>query len=778
MSALKVRFFSLLVLGSVLFAQSERPIRWREELTVLRGSSPDPGRVAAIRADIVNWFKLHPSVESPLQPAPPVPWAAEQTAAQVTELIDAVTGILKIEEAFDLGVTTVNVTAAVSPLVPVADGIDQAELSTRNVLNVTQAIPYLPGVSVDHKSARNQNGISIRGFDTRQAPVYLDGMPMYVPFDGYVDLSRFLTNDIAEIQVARGYFSPLNGPNGLGGAVNLVTREPQKKLDGEAAIGTGPGDLLNSEMRLGTRWRRFFGQGSVGWLQSDFLPISGDFHLNAAQPTYHRFNSYQRDERFSGRLGWTPRQSDQYVFSYINQKGQFGAPPYAGSLPTCPSQATVDYPCSTTPKYWQWPDWNVTSYYLNSTTAIGERTFVKSRVFYNQYRTTQAMYDDATYSTMYKNNSSGQTFYDDHSTGVSGELTTRSLTRNVLSGSFFVKTDTHRESGVTFSTKNIPSASPWQSDRDRLSSFGVLDAITITSRLHATLGFSADHLNGLEAQDLNAARTQLQPFNVAGVCAPASPTDFGSCTDKVWSYNPLGSVSYLVSESGTLFFTYAEKSHFPTLKDRYSYKFGKALPNPVLEPEHARNYDLGYSHVFPRRTVLQADLFRSDVRDAVENLTFPSPLCSTGKGYCSKSINVGKELHEGVEFIVRSTPVERVTLDASYSYLNRSIDDAPGVFPTGTPKHKAVGAATWRLPKQVLAMSALRYESGTLAGADNGVPIPASKFAVVDLGVIVPVRAGLSVQAGVKNLFDRNYYYQEGFPEEGRNWTATVRYLF
>ena len=753
-------------------------MRWRDELAVLSSSSPNPGRVAAIRADVVNWFNLHPSVEILLQPAPPLPWNAEQTNAQIAELIDAVTGILKIEEAFDLGVTTVNVTAAVSPLSPVSDGIDQAELSARNALNVTQAIPYLPGVSVDHKSARNQTGISIRGFDTRQAPVYLDGVPMYVPFDGYVDLSRFLTNDIAEIQVARGYFSPLNGPNGLGGAVNLVTKQPQKKLEGEAAVGTGPGDLLNSELWLGTRWRRFFGQGSLGWLQSDFLPISGDFPLNTAQPTYHRANSYQRDERFSGRLGWTPRRSDQYVFSYINQKGEFGAPPYAGGLPTCPSQATVDYPCSTNPKYWQWPDWNVTSYYLNSMTEIGEKTFVKSRVFYNQYRTAQAMYDDATYSTMYKNTSSGQTFYDDHSTGTSGELTTRSLTRNVLSGSFFVKNDTHRESAVAFSSKNVPSASPWQSDRDRLASFGVLDAITITSRLHATLGFSADHLNGLEAQDVNAARTQLQPFSVASVCGAASVTDFKACTDHVWSYNPLGSVSYLVSESGTLFFTYADKSHFPTLKDRYSYKFGKALPNPALQPEHARNYNLGYSHVFARRTVIQADLFRSNVRDAVENLTFPSPLCSTGKGYCSKSINVGKEVHEGVEFIVRSTPLERLTLDANYSYLSRSITDAPGVFPTGTPKHKAVGAATWRLPRKALAIGTLRYESGTLAGADNGVPIPASRFAVVDLGLILPVRAGLSLQAGVKNLFDRNYYYQEGFPEEGRNWTANVRYRF
>jgi iron complex outermembrane receptor protein len=34
------------------------------------------------------------------------------------------------------------------------------------------------------------------------------------------------------------------------------------------------------------------------------------------------------------------------------------------------------------------------------------------------------------------------------------------------------------------------------------------------------------------------------------------------------------------------------------------------------------------------------------------------------------------------------------------------------------------------------------------------------------------------MQAGVKNLFDRNYYYWEGFPEEGRNWYLTLRYTF
>ena len=48
----------------------------------------------------------------------------------------------------------------------------------------------------------------------------------------------------------------------------------------------------------------------------------------------------------------------------------------------------------------------------------------------------------------------------------------------------------------------------------------------------------------------------------------------------------------------------------------------------------------------------------------------------------------------------------------------------------------------------------------------------------MDLGVVVPIRSGLSAQAGVKNLFDRDFYYTAGFPEQGRNWFFNVRYRF
>jgi outer membrane receptor protein involved in Fe transport len=30
----------------------------------------------------------------------------------------------------------------------------------------------------------------------------------------------------------------------------------------------------------------------------------------------------------------------------------------------------------------------------------------------------------------------------------------------------------------------------------------------------------------------------------------------------------------------------------------------------------------------------------------------------------------------------------------------------------------------------------------------------------------------------VKNIFDRNYYYDDGYPAEGRNFSVTYRYTF
>ena len=733
----------------------------------------------------------------PLPANPP----REELTKQLAALNTAVNEIIRQSPGtpFNLGRQVVTVTADAAPPAPVADSIDKPDIEAHDFVNVAKALDFLPGVSIQHiANNRNEAGIMVRGFSSRgQVPLYLDGIPIYVPYDGYVDFNRFLTSDIAEIQVARGYSSPLLGPNALGGSINLVTKEPVKNLEGDALIGTGSENTLLSSLHLGSRWRKFFVQGSLDWLQSDFIPLSGNFPVYQYKNLPHitmtdKLNqSNSRDEKFSGRAGWTPRRGDEYVFSYSSQKGQKGVPLYQG-----PDTA------ATFRNFWSWPYWNTDGYFFHSNTGLGESSFIKFRAFYNQFRNSINMYSDDTYSVMNTKNAE-HSMYDEHTEGMSSEFSTRALARNVIGASLFFKDDNHTEHGIYPGTSPFPLVQPKLSDQDQQTSIGLQDAITVSPRLQLTAGFSADHLNGLQGQSYNSALTGLVPFTC--LSSPHN-TSFSGCTAHVWNFNPQVSASYSIREAGSLFVTFADRSRFPMLKDTYSASMGAGLPNPDLKPEHSRNWNAGYSQLLTARTLVQVVLFRSDLRNAIESVYVTDPggtssataYCPNSKipGFCSEMANLGKEVHEGMEIEVRSAPFSRLTVDASYSYLNRNIvyeysgltavsqvNTSVITLPT-LPKNKLIGTATVRLPHQIMAMVSGRYEGGitlqdTTYSSASPLYLPrAESYATVDLGTVVPIRYGLNAQVGVKNLLDRNYYYTAGYPEAGRNWYLNLRYRF
>jgi outer membrane receptor for ferrienterochelin and colicin len=114
-----------------------------------------------------------------------------------------------------------------------------------------------------------------------------------------------------------------------------------------------------------------------------------------------------------------------------------------------------------------------------------------------------------------------------------------------------------------------------------------------------------------------------------------------------------------------------------------SASLGAGLPNPDFLPEHSRNWNVGYSCLVGLKTHVQAVLFRSDLRKAIESVNVTDPggtsaataYCPNSKiaGFRSEMANIGKEVHEGFELEVRTTPISRLTFDGSYSYLNRNI---------------------------------------------------------------------------------------------------------
>lgn len=94
--------------------------------------------------------------------------------------------------------------------------LGQETIQSLDKQDVAHALSVVPGVVLQKSGNRNELQVKVRGFDSRQVPVFFDGVPVYVPYDGNLDLGRFLTSDVASVEVSKGYSSLLQGPNQMG----------------------------------------------------------------------------------------------------------------------------------------------------------------------------------------------------------------------------------------------------------------------------------------------------------------------------------------------------------------------------------------------------------------------------------------------------------------------------------------------------------------------------------------------------------------------------------
>ena len=612
---------------------------------------------------------------------------------------------------------------------------DEMRLFDRN--NLADAIDLLPGVTLSESGGRGEFMAYVRGFDLKHVPIYLDGIPIYVPYDGYPDLARFTTFDLSEVVVSKGFTSVLYGPNTMGGAINMVSRRPVKEIEMNLGTGYASGNTYHGFGNIGTNQGKWYLQIGGSYLNSDFFRVSNDFPGAATQAGdgAKRVNSYTTDWKASAKVGYTPNSTDEYVFSYINQQAEKGVPPYAG------------YDTRETPKYWQWPYWNKESFYFNSKTSILNDSYVKTRLFYDIFQNSLNSYDDATYSTMLKK-SSFMSSYNDYTYGGSVETGTVLLPYNSLKAAFHFKKDVHRE-------HNDPD--PIQRFEENIFSVGVEDTIDFTQRVYAIVGVSYDWMNTLEAQSLTTSKT-LAPF----------PIDDSSAV------NPQGGLFYKLTETGTFHGSIAQKTRFPSIKDMYSFRLGQAIPNPELKPEQSLNYELGYKDLLFKNIVVETNLFYSQVRDFVLYKTIPDP--TNPKITTHQNQNVGEVNQYGVELGVSGNILECLKGGFNYTYLQyQNLNTTDQLL--NLPNHKVFAYLQYFTPLKGLSLLGSVEYNGDRYSSTDGVRV-ADQYTLVGAKAIYEFLNGFAVEGGINNLFDENYALDEGYPLAGRNYFVNLRYTF
>lgn len=607
----------------------------------------------------------------------------------------------------------------------VGSQVNRAEMRRFNRDNVGDALNLLSGVTLS-TNARNEKTVAIRGFDARQVPLYMDGIPVYVPYDGYVDFNRFTTSDLSAIQVAKGFSSVAYGANTLGGAINLVSRKPVALMEGDASVGFSAGSERQMSANVGTNQGLWYLQAGVSWIDSDGFPLSSDFRPTATEDGGMRNNAYRKDHKLSFKVGYTPVGGDEYALSYYRQHGEKGQPPSTNPVGA---------------RYWQWPYWNKESVYFVSQTRLGEAERLKLRLYHDSYDNEITSYTNGSYTTLKTSGqgsvSGGRSIYNDRTNGGAVELESLRLAAHSLRFVASYKADEHQE----LDAKDVRTT--WY--QDALWTLGAEDSIALSGTTQLSLGVSH---NALRPDTVySAGNAYILPGNQAVTDVQAG-------------------LFHTLHPEAKVYATVARKSRLPTLKDRYSQRLGTYIENPDLRAEKALNYEVGYQATV-RGLALEAAVFYSDVKDKIQSVANVS-------GVRAQMRNAGRAHIRGVELGVRGRAGAWLDFGGNYTYTDMKNVSDRATRLTEVPRHKLTADAVLHAARQVDVVATAEANSGRWVS--NTVQL--GGYATVNLKAVVRPLPAFSLEAGVSNLADRNYALADGFPSAGRTWLANAQYQF
>jgi outer membrane cobalamin receptor len=646
--------------------------------------------------------------------------------------------------------------------------VSRSEMDALGYSTVLQGLQQIPSVVIQHPDSGAPTApavVSLRGPDPSESLVTLDGQVLNDGNTGDLDLSQFAVPAFNSVNVTEG-LGPTDseGSNTFGGAVNLVSLQPTQQ--DHLAVSGSAGSYGTTQTWLNAT-------GSIGKLG---YAVAGNVYQSAGQvdqytPVYPSNNAPSKHCDLVGSAIATPAAQPQncavltHLGSSIDAKlglvnldynfsqradagvriftlgdfrdessavnGVAGNPfepcdPTASSAPACPGGFTS----TPNPRY-------------------GDNVGTGNAVFTQNIRA----YDAYSRSVLGSGTLLAEFYANDNDVDLSGG-----------SGATSPYDVSHQDKrynealswGRTFETGEFSFGG--YARQESLAANGI----------DGTLSQSVDAYFARSAQQFGRLR-------LSGGLYEADYSTFGSTLD--WR---LG-LSYDLNASNVIHASAGTGFRAPLLIERYYFPpvlvNGKLQPNPGLpppdqncvvagqgnpneRPEHATEYELGYSHLFSTQSDLDVSLYRSNLRDTIENY-YPFGACNSKLGYEYEiPINIGNAVYEGAEVRYRQGfPRQHLTMVLSYG-LNVAYPYSlgPNVSnPTsggslvddeqflGVPQQQGSATLTWAQNGWHASTAA------TFSGRNN--PLNQQPYTIVD-GAIGHDFGRLDVTLAASNIFN------------------------
>ncbi len=646
-------------------------------------------------------------------------------------------------EAYSLG--EIYVTGEKTPVTQqttISNTITAEDIKATNSRTVSEALSFAPGISVT-TGTKNEPNISIHGFfDQSRILVLIDGVPYYETKYGKLDLSQFTTDNVAKIEVTKGAASVLYGANAEGGVINIITKQASGKPFFSVNLEGGDVDYFKASVSHGMKkgifnyWLNYDHQQAHGWNMSNgYTPVLATITpsgFKPARPAYKavtesggtRKQSDYATDSFWAKFGIEPTAGSEYFLNFHYVDKEKGNPPSTRAVRVMPTFSNFF-------RYSQYKDWGID---LSGNQKINDKLTFTSKVFYHNHVDSLDSYSNENFNSIIARSN-----YRDYMVG--GSLITQYQLNqwNTMRLAFNYRGDSHRQRDL--------ETSPFLDFFALTGSVGLEDEINISKNFSLVVGASYDWFGVTEA-------------NKAGTTASSVVRiDGGPSKD---SFNPMGGVTYTLSDSTKLFASIAQKSRFPTLDQLFSSSSG----NNTLKPEIALNSTIGVSRAISKYMWGELSFFSHDITDFMSR-----------PDRNSAYVNIGQVMIYGIELNTEFYPVQDLILKVAYNY-NHAADKSKNRVTDMVlyvPEYKFDLGASYTVP---YAKTRLDLNGIVLGKTYTQLPSPSalttaavanSGYFTMNARVSQKFLKNFEAYIALNNILDKNYEPEIGYPAQGRN---------
>jgi vitamin B12 transporter len=443
----------------------------------------------------------------------------------------------------------------IDPYLPARTEVERSAIVDTHKSELSDVLELTPGINV-REGGRGEVRVDMRGFDQRATLFTLNGVPVYEPYNGIINVNLFPLEMLGGVAITRGASSSLYGPNGMAGQIKLNTFGPHAPLSGSVSTIWRDADLWDVRASAGATHDHLSAFAAGRYLTSPNFTLAGGFDDRPA-------------EQRRGEDGGKRLNSDVEQLSGFATVGyEYGVAGRA-HVAVLASDASFGIPPSTTqfaPMFLR----NEPQRLLHVQAGVDQRVSptvgVAGGLFYTGYDNRELQYSGPDFQTLWLTTNTNSS-----ELGGIGRVTIDVGDRDSLAVGGQVRGDSADVSNSVRGTISRPDFT--------IASIAIENVYAATDRINLVFGSSYDLLTG---------DGTTGEFNPQGIIS----TDFG-----LWGATRLA---------------VGRKIRFPTLREL----FDPVQGNPDLAPESALTYEIGHyvSRTWGYGTL---NLFRSDVHDLI-----------------------------------------------------------------------------------------------------------------------------------------------------------------